>query len=198
MARRTGDVRFAVQVMFTVLVLEVVGFAVSNSLALLADSFFVLTEILFLLVVLRGMKCRGVCTLSALFSLAVFIAGLSIMYLSVYRFVFGAEVRGAEMLVFGSLGVLLSAAAMRKVRKRYNLGMKGSALQVSRKSIPSLLVLSGGLWVAFTGEAFVDYSFAFAITLFIMLESIVLFRDSAFAMLGIPKAKTYLFKNVRI
>ncbi len=118
------------------------------------------------------------------------------MYFALHRFMFGGEVKGFEMLIFACGGLVLSTWVMRKVRKRYRLGTKESFFHVFRKTLSSMFVVAGGLWIAFTGEVFVDCLFSFLIALIVMFESIILLRDSALMVLGVPKSKTYLFKTV--
>lgn len=195
--KRIDNIRSSVIFLFAASVIEAAGFLISNSLSLLADSLFVFTEFLFFLMVFYRLKSKRVCAFSLVSSLSVFLLGLFIIYLAVYRFTFGSEVMGFEMPVFALAGLLASTSAMRKARKIYKLKkMKDSLVHVLRKTVSSLLVVSGGVWIAFTGEVFVDYFFGVLIGFAVMSEAILLFRDTSCLLMESKKSETYLFKSV--
>lgn len=190
------DVRLPAAFLLAAFAIEAWGSLVSNSLSLLADSFFIFTEFLFFIVVLYGTRSKGACVFSLFSSLSVFLLGLLTIYLAALRFMSGSEVIGIEMPAFALAGLAAGAYAMRKARKLYRLKSANPLVHVLRKTASSLLVISGGLWIAFTGEFYVDYLFGVLIGFAAMFESILLFRDSSCLLLGTGKSKTYLFKNV--
>jgi Co/Zn/Cd efflux system component len=197
--KAANDMKLAAALLLAAFVIEAAGFFVSNSLALLADSLFIFTEFLFFLMVFYGLRPKGVCAFSLVSSLSVFLLGLLIIYMAVYRFMFGGEVIGFEMPLFALAGLGAGAYAMRKARKVYNLKKtRDSLVHVLRKTVSSLLVISGGVWIAFTGGAFVDYLFGVLIGFVMMFEALMIFRDSSCLLMGNKKSETRLFKNMKL
>jgi Co/Zn/Cd efflux system component len=193
-----ADIGWAAVFLLAAFAIEVTGFFVSNSLCLMADSFFIFAEFLFFLMVFYRLKSKGACAFTLVSSLAVFLSGLFIIYLAVYRFVFGSVVAGIEVPVFALAGLAAGAYAIRKAGKLYNpKKTKDSLVHVLRKTVSSLLVISGGVWIAFTGEVFVDYLFGVLIGFAVMFEALLLFRDSSCLLLEGRKSETRLFKNVK-
>ena len=201
MSRKKGnDIKMAAHLIFLAFILESAGFLISYSFALLADALFVFTDFLFFALLSyalkRGRKSRSLVSLSLVLMLAVFGLGLLVMYSSVYRFVFGGYVRGPEMLTFAFAGLGINMYVTRRAGKRFRLGLRDSFLYISRKTLPSSFVIGAGIWIAFTGEIFVDCLFGVIISVMVMLESVILFRDSAFLLLGVPRTRTCLFRNI--
>jgi Co/Zn/Cd efflux system component len=190
----SGILKFAVYVLFISFSLQFAGFIISGSLAMLAFSLFVSTEFLFFLMLLSGLKSKRIVNFSLVSSFLILLAGLSVIYFASYRMVFGGTVKGLEMLAFAFVAIVLDVLVTRKSRLLFVLGNKESFFRILRKTLPSLLLFSGSLWIVFTGDVLIDPLFGMVISIIVMLESIVLFRDSAILSLGKTKSETYLFK----
>ena len=181
--KNNNDIIFSAILLFNVFVIEFVGFFATGSVSVLAYSMFIFSELSIFIVFLKSGKKKVNVKISGLFGILIFVVAALITNLSVQRYMFAGEVNGIVMVVFVLAGIMLTTSAMGKIKKRYNNDKKTSATYVIMSNIPSILVLAGGIWIAFTGETFVDGAFGMIIAFMTILHAVRILRGTAFKQL---------------
>jgi cobalt-zinc-cadmium efflux system protein len=187
-----------------VFVIEVIGAAAANSLALLADAGHVLTDVAGLGLALAAVWAAGRPANDArtfgYARLEVFAAvGNAVLLLAIAAFVLFEAVnrlsepyvvRSGLMLVVALVGLAANGVSLLLLRhgQRESLNLRGAYLEVLGDFAGSLAVIAAALVIAVTGWTAADVVASIAIGLLILPRTLGLFRDAMSVLLeGTPK-----------
>jgi cobalt-zinc-cadmium efflux system protein len=182
-----------------VLAAEVVGAALSGSLALLADAGHMVTDTAGLLIAylaaslaarpVSGRRTWGfqraevlAATLQAAILLAV---GVFVLIEGVRRLVEPPEVASTAMIVFGAVGLagnVLAIAVLARSRSS-NLNLRAAFLEVVNDALGSVAVLVAAVVIAVTGWQRADAVASILIGLLILPRTLVLLRETTDVLL---------------
>jgi cobalt-zinc-cadmium efflux system protein len=177
-----------------VMIAEIVGGLLANSLALLSDAGHMLTDILALglsIVALRfaqrpptASKTFGFYRLEIL---AAFFNGMLLFFISFYifyeaydRLAHPEEIKGLVMLVVAAIGILANGAGIVILKKSAlrNLNVRSAFFHIVGDTISSGGVIVGGLLILFTGWYLVDSLIGVFIGMLILRGAYSLLRES--------------------
>jgi len=177
-----------------VMVAEIVGGLLANSLALLSDAGHMLTDILALGMSLAAMRfAQRPPTSSKTFGLyrleilAAFFNGMLLLFISFYifyeayhRLVEPREIKGLFMLGVAIIGLLANGVGILILRKSAlkNLNVKSALFHVVGDTISSGGVILGGLVIIYTGWYMIDSLIGIFIGLLILRGAYGLVRES--------------------
>ena len=183
----------------TVLIAEVVGAALSGSLALLADAGHMLTDtagllIAYLAVGLATRPASGRRTwgyqraevLAATLQAAVLLAvGVYVLVEGVRRLVTPPEVITSTMVVFGAVGLAgnILAILLLARSRRGSLNMRAAFLEVVNDALGSVAVLVAAVVIATTGWQSADAVVSILIGLLILPRTLHLLRETTDVLL---------------
>jgi cobalt-zinc-cadmium efflux system protein len=187
-----------------VMVVEVIGGFLANSLALLSDAGHMLTDAMALLLslialqlALRPPSLTKTFGLYRMEILAALINGTTLILIAVFilyeayeRFRSSVVVESRIMLLVAAVGLVangLAAWAMMRANKE-NLNIRGAYLHILGDAFSSLGVIGGGLVIYFTGWFIVDPIISVGICLVILRGAFVLVKESVNVLLeAVPK-----------
>lgn len=178
--KNNNDLIFGSLLLFNVFVIEFVGFFASGSVAVLAYSFFIFSELSVFAILANSSKKKLNKKLSGFLSVVILLAAAIITNMSVQRYFLGSESNGIVIIVFSIVGIFLTTSVMSKVKNRYEKAKKRSLTRVIMSNLPSTLVLATGIWITFTGETMIDNIFGMVISFMMILQAIRILRGSAF------------------
>jgi len=177
-----------------VMIAEIVGGLLANSLALLSDAGHMLTDILALglsIVALRfaqrpptASKTFGFYRLEIL---AAFFNGMLLFFISFYifyeaydRLAHPEEIKGLVMIVVAAIGILANGAGIVILKKSAlrNLNVRSAFFHIVGDTISSGGVIVGGLLILFTGWYLVDSLIGVFIGMLILRGAYSLLRES--------------------
>ena len=177
-----------------VMVAEIVGGLLANSLALLSDAGHMLTDILALGMSLAAMRfAQSPPTSSKTFGLyrleilAAFFNGMLLLFISFYifyeayhRLVEPREIKGLFMLGVAVIGLLANGVGILILRKSAlkNLNVKSAFFHVVGDTVSSGGVIVGGLVIIYTGWYMIDSLIGIFIGLLILRGAYGLVRES--------------------
>jgi len=155
-----------------IMIAEIIGGLLANSLALLSDAGHMLTDILALGLSLAAMRfARKPATLTKTFGfyrleiLAAFLNGVLLLGISLYifneayhRLMDPGEIKGVFMLVVAAIGLVANGvgiAILRRSRFR-NLNVRSVLFHLMGDTISSAGVIIGGILIIYTGWYIVD------------------------------------------
>jgi cobalt-zinc-cadmium efflux system protein len=206
-AGRAGDrarLRIVLAVTASVLVLEIVGWLVSGSLALLADAGHMATDAAAVVLALgasyvAGMKAgpRSTFGLHRAEVLAALLNSVVLIGVCAYLFWTGVsrlgdpqEVEAGVMVAFAAVGLLANAISMAVLSRSEtgSLNLRGAANEVFADLLGSLLVVVAGLVILTTGWERADPLATLVIAVMIVPRAFLLLRDSAVVLLEIAPA----------
>ena len=194
----------AIGITAIVMVVEVIGGYLANSLALLSDAGHMLTDVMALLLSLvalqlavRPPSLTKTFGLYRMEILAALINGTTLILIAVYilyeayqRFRSSVVVESRIMLLVAAVGLVangLAAWAMMRTN-RENLNIRGAYLHILGDALSSLGVIGGGLVIYYTGWFIVDPIISVGICLVILRGAFVLVKDSVNILLeAVPK-----------
>jgi len=188
----------------TILVAEVVGAFVFNSLALLSDAGHMLTDVAALVIALLAVRLgqkppdekrtfgyRRVEILAAAFNaILLFGVALYILIEAVQRFRQPEPVGAIGMLTVAALGLVVNLISMRILTagKERSLNVKGAYLEVWADMLGSIGVIAGALVIRFTGWTVVDPIVAVGIGLWVLPRTWSLLKETTNVLLaGVPR-----------
>ncbi|MFD6327419.1 cation diffusion facilitator family transporter [Streptomyces sp. NPDC058442] len=189
-----GRLRVALTITLGVMVVEIVGGALSGSLALVADAAHMATDALGLGMALLAIhfanrppserRTFGYARAEILAALAncLLLLGVGgyVLFEAVQRFVSPAETEGGLTLVFGAIGLvanMVSLALLMRGQKE-SLNVRGAFLEVAADALGSLAVIVSALVVMATGWAAADPIASLLIALMIVPRSFKLLRET--------------------
>jgi cobalt-zinc-cadmium efflux system protein len=177
-----------------VMIAEIIGGLLANSLALLSDAGHMLTDILSLGLSLAAMKlAQKPPTPSKTFGfhrleiLAAFFNGMLLCFMSFYifyeayhRLVQPEEIKGLFMLVVAFIGLLANGAGILLLRKsaHTSLNVKSAFFHIVGDTISSGGVILGGVIILYTGWYLVDPLLSIFIGLLILRGAYALIVES--------------------
>jgi len=177
-----------------VMVAEIIGGLLANSLALLSDAGHMLTDILALGLSIVAMRfAQKPPTASKTFGfyrleiLAAFFNGMLLFFISFYifyeayhRLVHPEEIKGLFMLVVAAIGLLANVVGIVILKKSAlkNLNVKSAFFHMVGDTISSVGVIVGGLVILYTGWNLVDSLIGIFIGMLILGGAYRLVRES--------------------
>ncbi len=191
-ADHRGRLATVLAITVTVLVVEVVGAAVTGSLALLADAAHMLTDVIGLSLAVvasvlvrrpetdrRTWGFRRVEVLSAAAQAAVLLAvGVYVLIEAVRRLVDPPEMTSGLLLAFGVIGLAgnLAGLAILARQRQDNLNLRAAFLEVLNDALGSVAVIVAAVVIATTGWQRADAVASLVIGALIIPRTIVLLR----------------------
>lgn len=195
---------WALAITLAVLVVELVGAAVTGSLALLADAGHLATDAFGLTAALAAALLarrppshrrsyglgRTEVLAAALNALLLLTVAGFVAVEAVSRLADPPPVPGAPLLVLGAVGLAgnLVALAVLSGGDRQNLNLRGALLEVAGDALGSVAVLAAAAVVLSTGATVADPIASLAIALLIAPRAVTLLREAAHVLLeGVPR-----------
>lgn len=188
------DLLIALSITFFMMIVEVVGGLLSNSLALLSDAGHMLTDNLALLLSFFALtfasrpatehKTFGFYRLEIL---AAFVNGIILVLISLYimyeaylRIVHPQPVQGLLMLVVAIIGLVANiiGALFLFKHSHTSLNIRGAYLHIIGDALSSVGVVIGGIIIMYTGWYLIDPLLSILISLVIMYGAWALVKES--------------------
>ncbi|MDQ0948086.1 cobalt-zinc-cadmium efflux system protein [Streptomyces phaeochromogenes] len=189
-----GRLRVALWITLTVMVVEIVGGIVANSLALVADAAHMATDALGLAMALlaihfagrppSGNRTFGYARAEILAALAncLLLLGVGgyVLYEAIQRFVTPAETEGGLTAVFGLIGLVANMISLSLLMRgqKESLNVRGAFLEVAADALGSLAVLVSAVLVLTTGWQAADPVASIVIGLMIVPRTWKLLRET--------------------
>ncbi|MGX1911985.1 cation diffusion facilitator family transporter [Streptomyces phaeochromogenes] len=189
-----GRLRVALCITLTVMVVEIVGGIVANSLALVADAAHMATDALGLAMALlaihfagrppSGNRTFGYARAEILAALAncLLLLGVGgyVLYEAIQRFVTPAETEGGLTAVFGLIGLVANMISLSLLMRgqKDSLNVRGAFLEVAADALGSLAVLVSAVLVLTTGWQAADPVASIVIGLMIVPRTWKLLRET--------------------
>lgn len=183
----------------TILVVEVIGSAVANSLALLADAGHVLTDVLGIALALVAIQLAqrpatsgrtfGYLRLEILAAVTnaflLFAIAAIVLFESWQRLSEPPEIASGPMLVFALVGLAANAVSLLLLRnaQKESLNMRGAYLEVMGDLAGSVAVIVAAVVIAVTGWTGADIAASVLIGLLILPRTFSLLRDATNVLL---------------
>jgi cobalt-zinc-cadmium efflux system protein len=177
-----------------IMIAEIIGGVLANSLALLSDAGHMLTDILALGLSIAAMRfAQKPPTVSKTFGfyrleiLAAFFNGMLLLFISLYifyeayhRLIHPEEIKGLFMLVVAAIGLLANGVGIVILKKSTlrNLNVKSAFFHMVGDTVSSGGVIVGGLVILYTGWHLVDPLIGIFIGLLILRGAYSLVRES--------------------
>lgn len=188
---------------FVVLLVEVAGGLLSNSLALLSDAAHMMTDVAALGVSLFAVRMSrrpadarrsyGYARMEAIGALIngslLFVVAGYILWEALQRFRTPQEVASTGMLVVAVVGLVANLISMKLLAAGAgdSLNVKGAYLEVWSDMLGSLGVIAGAVLIHFTGWTWVDPIVAVLLGLWVLPRTWVLLRQAVHVLMqGVP------------
>ncbi|MEV6543859.1 cation diffusion facilitator family transporter [Streptomyces sp. NPDC051665] len=189
-----GRLRIALGITITVMVVEVVGGLLADSLALIADAAHMATDALGLGMALLaihfanrpavGNRTFGYARAEILAALAncLLLLGVGgyVLYEAVQRFVTPADTEGGLTIVFGLIGLVANMISLTLLVRgqKDSLNVRGAFLEVAADALGSLAVIISAVVILTTGWQAADPIASLAIGLMIVPRTLKLLRET--------------------
>jgi cobalt-zinc-cadmium efflux system protein len=187
-----------------VLVLEVAGSLLTNSLALLSDAGHVLIDLMALLLAYFALRLskrastkkytfgyyRAEILSAAVNGFVLIFITIFVFYQSYLRFLSPQLIKGPEMLAISVLGLVANMYVVVKMHGfgNDNLNVRGAYLHVLTDTLSSVGVVIAGLLIVVTGNYVFDPLISVVIGVMILISCLRLIKDSAnILMEAVPK-----------
>ncbi|MFI7014668.1 cation diffusion facilitator family transporter [Streptomyces sp. NPDC050164] len=194
-----GRLRVALAITLGVVVVQIVGGVLADSLALVADSAHMATDALGLGMALLAIRFAlrppsdratfGYARAEILAALAncLLLLGVGgyVVYESVQRFVTPADTEGHLAVVFGAIGLvanMVSLALLMRGQKE-SLNVRGAFLEVAADALGSVTVIVSALVIMLTGWQAADPIASLVIALMIVPRTVKLLRETLTVLL---------------
>lgn len=201
----TRGLKINLAIVVVVMVAEIIGGLLSNSLALLGDAGHMLVDALALVLSLFALTlARRPATTSRTFGfhraeiMAALINGVILGFVSFFifyeayqRFRQPPEVRSTLMLIIGAIGLVANLAGIWLLRRTHNisLNIRAAFLHILGDTISSVGVVVAGVVIALTGWTYADPIIAVVIGIIILFGAVQLVRESSDILLeAVPKS----------
>ena len=189
----------ALSITLLMMIIEVIGGLLSNSLALLSDAGHMLTDNFALVLSLFAMKFASMPAtekrtlgfyrleiLAALINgIILVVISLYIIYESYLRMIHPEHVEGMLMLIVAAIGLaanIIGAAVLMK-HSHSNLNIRGAYLHIVGDAFSSVGVVVGGVIILFTGWYLVDPILSILISFVIIYGAWALVKESVSILL---------------
>jgi cobalt-zinc-cadmium efflux system protein len=189
----------ALTITLFMMIAEIIGGILSNSLALLSDAGHMFTDTLALALSFFAMKFAGMPAtekqtfgfyrleiLAALLNgITLVIISLYIMYEAYQRILNPQPVAGALMLIVAVIGLLVNiiGALVLMKHRETNLNIRGAFLHIIGDAVSSVGVIVGGIIILYTGWYLIDPILSILIALGIIAGAIGLVSESVSILL---------------
>lgn len=184
--------KFAIALTAIIFVAEVIGGLLSGSLSLLGDSAHMLQDVIALLLSLGAMivaerlptptKTFGYhrVEIAAAVVNGLLLIGVSgiIIWEAIDRFSHPNPVNSTMMLVVAVIGLAANIASAYFLHGSHDLNVKSAFLHVLGDTLSSVAVIAAGVWIALTGQTFVDPLLGLIIAIVILVSSISILHDA--------------------
>ena len=203
-AEDRGRLRIVLAVTAAVLVLEVVGWRVTGSLALLADAGHLATDAVAVVLALGASYVaslpggpRSTFGLHRAEILAAMVNAVALLgvcgylaYAGISRLQNPEDIDAGPMIAFAAVGLLANGVALLVLRRSPtgSLNMRGAATEVFADLLGSALAVAAGVVILATGYDRADSIATLLIALLVLPRALLLLRDSAVVLLEIAPA----------
>ncbi|MGX4688554.1 cation diffusion facilitator family transporter [Streptomyces sp. JNUCC 63] len=193
-AAHRGTLRIALSITLTVMVVEIVGGLLADSLALVADAAHMATDALGLGMALLAIhfanrppsrnRTFGYARAEILAALAncLLLLGVGgyVLYEAVQRFLAPADTHGGLMIVFGAIGLVANSVSLMLLMRgqKESLNVRGAFLEVAADALGSLAVMVSAAVILLTGWQAADPIASLAIGLLIVPRTLKLLRET--------------------
>ncbi|MFF7046929.1 cation diffusion facilitator family transporter [Streptomyces griseorubiginosus] len=193
-AAYVGRLRVALSITLTVMVVEIVGGIVADSLALVADAAHMATDALGLGMALlaihfanrppTGNRTFGYARAEILAALAncllLLVVGGYVLYEAIQRFVTPADTEGGLTIVFGAIGLVANMISLTLLMRgqKESLNVRGAFLEVAADALGSLAVIVSAVVILTTGWQAADPIASLVIGLMIVPRTFKLLRET--------------------
>jgi cobalt-zinc-cadmium efflux system protein len=182
----------AISITVAMLITELVGFIISNSLALLSDAAHVFLHVLTLGITLWAIRlaCRPACDKStfghhraeplvALFNAITLIILAFVIFFEAYqRLISPPSIKGFEMLSIAIIGLVGNVAVLFILRGPKDLTLRSAYLHIIADTLSSVAVVAGGIIIILTGYFIIDPVLSFLIGGIILVSTLKLAKES--------------------
>jgi cobalt-zinc-cadmium efflux system protein len=186
------SLKIAIVLTAVIFLAEVIGGLVSGSLALLGDAAHMLQDVVALFLSLGAIIIAGrLPTTSRTFGyhrveigVAVIngflLIGVSILIVNeaLARFSSPRPINSTVMFGVAVIGLAANLVAMYVLHGSHDLNIRSAFLHVLGDTLSSVAVIIAAIWIAFTGQTFVDPLLSIAIAVLILVSSFSLLRDA--------------------
>ncbi|MCQ4206393.1 cation diffusion facilitator family transporter [Streptomyces longispororuber] len=193
-AAHRGRLRIALGITLTVMVVEIVGGVVADSLALIADAAHMATDALGLAMALLAIhfanrpaseqRTFGFARAEILAALAncLLLLGVGgyVLYEAIQRFMEPAETAGGLTIVYGLIGLTANMISLSLLVKgqQESLNVRGAFLEVAADALGSVAVLVSAVIILTTGWQAADSIASIVIGLMIVPRTVKLLRET--------------------
>ncbi len=186
------NLKIAIFLTMLIFFLEVAGGLIANSLALLSDAAHVFMDVVALVLAYGAIKIsarpsnRNVTFGYHRFEIfAALINGVTIIGIAFFIFyeAYGRileppSVKGFEVLIIATIGMIINAWAALKLQGHHDLNIKGAYLHVLGDALASVAVIAGAIIIIFTGKTVVDPLLSILIGLMLVYGAVKLIFGS--------------------
>ncbi|MDT9694895.1 cation diffusion facilitator family transporter [Streptomyces sp. P17] len=189
-----GRLRIALSITLTVMVVEIIGGVVADSLALVADAAHMATDAVGLAMALlaiyfanrpaTGNRTFGFARAEILAALAncllLLVVGGYVLYEAIQRFITPADTEGGLTIVFGAIGLVANMISLSLLMRgqKESLNVRGAFLEVAADALGSVAVLISAVVILTTGWQAADPIASLIIGLMIVPRTVKLLRET--------------------
>lgn len=196
------DLRLAIIITLIIFFVEFLGGFISNSLALISDSFHMLADVFALLITFISLSfARSLPTKSRTFGLhraeilAALFNGILLLIVTgfivskaIIRLLYPSSIHAPSLLIFAIIGFLANIYILTRLRKYHDVNVKGALLHVAADTLSSLAVIIGGVVLMFTNLTIIDPILSILIAIAIIYTSFEVISDALNILLqSVPK-----------
>jgi len=186
------SLKIAIVLTAVIFLAEVAGGLVSGSLALLGDAAHMLQDVVALLLSLGAIIIAGRLPspsrtfgyhrveIGAAVVNGFLLIGVSVMIVSeaLARFSHPRPIDSTVMLGVAVIGLVANLAAIYVLHGSHDLNIRSAFLHVLGDTLSSVAVIVTAIWIAFTGQTFVDPLLSIAIAVLILVSSFSLLQEA--------------------
>jgi cobalt-zinc-cadmium efflux system protein len=197
-----GKLKLAIVLTSTIIIAEVIGSIISNSLALLTDAAHVFMDVLALglsfsaiTIACRPLDEKATFGYHRAEIFAALINGLLLVIVVIFilqeaanRLISPPEIKTMEMMGIATIGLVVNLFVTFTLRGHHDLNIRGAYLHVLGDTLSSFAVIMGGIVIILTGNHIVDPILSIIIAIIIIYSSLRLLKESAdILMERVPK-----------
>ena len=186
------SLKIAIVLTAVIFLAEVIGGLVSGSLALLGDAAHMLQDVVALLLSLGAIIIAGRLPspsrtfgyhrveIGAAVVNGFLLIGVSALIVgeALARFSHPRPIDSSVMLGVAVIGLVANLAAMYILHGSHDLNFRSAFLHVLGDTLSSVAVIVAAIWIAFTGQTFIDPLLSIAIAVLILVSSFSLLREA--------------------